>query len=134
MNSFCPQLSSLPSVLTSSHDYTYIYICLITCTHSYIHSVMRPCTTLKPSSLRFKGIIRSWRWCGRCRLRYQSWGVSHKAGAFVNQPCRLCDLIPVQHHTDPHQGDGSGWERAGDQPNEAARYSGPLIALSRNVS
>lgn len=130
MNSVCPQFSSLSSVLTSSHNYTCIYICLITCTHSYIHLVMRPCT-LNPSSLRFKGIVRSWRWCGRCRMRYQSWGVSHKAGAFVKPA--VSPLWPNTRSTS-HRSTSRGWIRLGESGRSDQRGSSLPQPTNRSVA
>lgn len=74
--------------------------------YSFIHALGHVSLHPQPSRpLGFKGVIRSGRWFWQWRVRYQSLGVPLKAGAFVTA---LLPLIPVQHRTDPHQGEGSG--------------------------
>lgn len=94
------------SFLTSNqtlHIHSQVLDDLQSVIHALGHASLHP----QPHHpLGFKGVIRSWRRCWQCRVRYQSLGVTHKAGAFVT-PASL-PLIPVQHHTDPHQGEGSG--------------------------
>lgn len=109
VNPLCPQSPSL----------TYIHMCLRTSTRSHLD--MLPCT-LNPSFLRFKGIVRR-RWQRRWRVRYQTSGVTPKAGAFARPT--LPPLRPNTHRTSHGPTSrgriGRGWERAADQTNQAAR-------------